>query len=152
MKNAFKFILKALFILKIFKFFLFFLDQASISSDLSQILIMQYIIHKIHKIFLAIRTNSPFLYTSSIFHLLTSKVFSLPLYLSYFSPPYIKSIFPTSAIYPIHAVSRNQWARESCKNWHFFNLSLLPQRITGITGLTITDFLSLRLIKLVYFR
>ena len=38
-----------------------------------------------------------------------------------------KNIFPTSAIYPIQAVSRNQGTRESCKDWHSFNFVLLPQ-------------------------
>ena len=38
---------------------------------------------------------------------------------------------------------------KSRKDWHWFNLSLLPQSMTVITGLTTTNSFSLRLIKLV---
>ena len=40
---------------------------------------------------------------------------------------YTKSIFPTSAIWPTPATSRDQGARESCEDWHRFNLSFLPE-------------------------
>ena len=38
---------------------------------------------------------------------------------------------------------------KSPKDWHWFNLSLLPQSMPVITGLTTTNYFSLRLIKLV---
>ena len=38
-----------------------------------------------------------------------------------------KIILLISAIQPVQAAPRDQGARESCKDWHCFNLSLLPQ-------------------------
>ena len=38
-----------------------------------------------------------------------------------------KNIFPTSVIYPIQTVARDQEARESRKGWDCFHLYLLPQ-------------------------
>ena len=40
-----------------------------------------------------------------------------------------KTIFPTSAIQPIQAVSSDKGVRKPCKEWHCFNLFLLPQSI-----------------------
>ena len=74
----------------------------------------------IHEIIFTISTNTHFFYTSAIFHLPTSCVQP-----SQRSTP--KNIFPTSSIWPIQAAPRDQGARESCEDWHCFNLSLLPQ-------------------------
>ena len=72
----------------------------------------------VHKIILTISTNTPFLYTTAIFHLL----------IFMYSPTIqIKIIFPTSTIYI--ADSGCQGVRESCEDWHFFDLSPLPQSI-----------------------
>ena len=78
-----------------------------------------------------------FTLTYSRNHLYNPHQHSLLLYLSSFSPPYFlratiptiytKNIFPTSSIWPIQAAPRDQGARESCEDWHCFNLSLLPQ-------------------------
>ena len=64
---------------------------------------------------------------------------------------YTKNIFPASKISAIQAVSRDQGTREYCEDWHCFNPSLLPQTMDSESS-DITDFLSLRLIKLVYCR
>ena len=64
---------------------------------------------------------------------------SLPLYLSSFwnlclfmqlslqSPPKIFS--PTSTIQPIQVLTRVQWPRGCCEEWHCFNLYLLPWKM-----------------------
>ena len=71
------------------------------------------------KIILIIPTNTPFLYTSAIFHL-------PPLALNH--PNNLQQdFFPASAISPIQVASRDQGAREPCEEWHCFNLSRLPQ-------------------------
>ena len=73
----------------------------------------------VHKIILTIPTNTPFLYISS-------------------TPPYVcvqPSLQSTSKVFLYHShlsnldESRNQWARESCEDWHYFNLSPLPKSI-----------------------
>ena len=63
----------------------------------------------VHKITLTVPTNSPFPYTSVILHLLI-----LPYKLH--NNPHQK-YFPTSAIEPISAASRDQEARKSCEDW-----------------------------------
>ena len=68
----------------------------------------------VHKIILTIPTNTPFLYISVILHLL---IFPYKL-LNNLHQKY----FPTSAIEPIQATSRDQEAWKSCEDWHCFNL------------------------------
>ena len=75
----------------------------------------------VQKIILTISTNAPFLYTSSIFAYLFLRK-TIPTI-------YTKNIFPTLVIYPIQTASRDHGAKESCKDWHCFNLSFLPQSI-----------------------
>ena len=69
----------------------------------------------VHKIILTSPTNTPFLYTSVILHLL---IFSYKL-LNDLHQKY----FPTSAIGPIPAVLRDKESRKYCGDWHCFNLS-----------------------------
>ena len=75
----------------------------------------------VHKIILAIPTNTPFLYTSTVFSLY------LPIFphdhpsnphQKYFS--YLNHLVNSSCV-------KGQGARESCDDWHCFNLSFLPQ-------------------------
>ena len=47
---------------------------------------------------------------------------------------------------------RGKGCWESREDWHCFTLSLLPQSVILITGITTTNFLSLRIIELVYWR
>ena len=72
----------------------------------------------VHKIILAIATNTPFLCTSAIFYLLLF-VYNHPNNLH-------QNIFPTSTISPFQVASRDQGAGES-EDLHFFNLSILLQ-------------------------
>ena len=72
----------------------------------------------VHKIILAIATNTPFLCTSAIFCLLLF-VYNHPNNLQ-------QNIFPTSTISPFQVVSRDQGAGES-EGLHFFDLSILLQ-------------------------
>ena len=80
----------------------------------------------VQKIIFTISTNTPFLYTSAIFH--------LPKLLRTIYP---KNIFPASAIQPIQTASRDHGARV------LISPSFLKVQ-TVITGLTFTDSLSLR--------
>ena len=74
----------------------------------------------VHKIILAIQTNTPFYYSTT--------VFSPSFFLQTTIPKiYTQNIFPTSDIYPIQAEATDQGARESCEDWHCFNLSFVPQ-------------------------
>ena len=75
----------------------------------------------VHKIILAIPTNTLFLYTSTVFSLY------LPIFphdhpsnphQKYFS--YLNHLVNSSCV-------KGQGARESCDDWHCFNLSFLPQ-------------------------
>ena len=76
----------------------------------------------VHKIILLIDSDNSFFYTSALLHLpnfcLQESLQSTP-----------ENIFSTSAIKPIQAASRDQWARKSCEEWHCFTLCLLPQII-----------------------
>ena len=60
-------------------------------------------------------TNTSFLHTSVILHLLIF-LYNLPNNLH-------QKYFPTSAIEPIQAASRDHETRRSCEDWHCFNLS-----------------------------
>ena len=73
----------------------------------------------VHKIILTIPTNTQFLYTSVILHLL---IFPYNLLNNHH-----QKYFPTSAIEPFQAASRDQGARKSCEDWNCVNLPLLPQ-------------------------
>ena len=96
----------------------------------------------IHKIIFTIPINLLFLYTSVIFYLL---------HFAYnHSNNLNQNIFPSFTISPIWTVSWDQGARESCEDWHFFNSTFFLKVWTMITGLTITDSLSLKLRKLEY--
>ena len=99
----------------------------------------------IHEIILTIPTNTPFFYTSAIFYLSTScvqpsqrstpKIFSLP--------------------HPFNQFRLHQRTRELGSLMRTDTVSVSPFFLkvrTVITGLTITDFLSLRLRKLVHYR
>ena len=109
---------------------------------------------------------------TSIFHLATCSqnhsynphLHYLPLYLNQSLPRYfyiqqslqspLKTISPTLTIQPIQAVLRAQWASlmwtDTFALFHCFRKALsFPKAWTGITALTITDSLSLRLRKLV---
>ena len=91
------------------------------------------------------KNQSDILYTSAIFTSLFLRT-TIPTF-------YNKNILPTSAISSIQATSRDQRARESCEEWHCFNLSLFFLKVWAvITGLAITNSLSLRFRKLVYCR
>ena len=72
----------------------------------------------IHKIILAIATNTPFLCTSAIFYLLLF-VYNHPNNLH-------QNIFPTSTISPFQVASRDQGAGKS-EGLYFFDLSILLQ-------------------------
>ena len=63
----------------------------------------------VHKIILAIQTNTPFYYSTT--------VFSPSFFLQTTIPKiYTQNIFPTSDIYPIQAEATDQGARESCED------------------------------------
>ena len=75
----------------------------------------------VHKIILAIPTNTPFYYSTTV---LTSLLFT------YNHPKiYTKNIFSTSGIYPIQSESKDQGPREYYEDWHIFNLFLLRQSV-----------------------
>ena len=98
----------------------------------------------VHTTNATISTKNPFLYIFTfLFHpyLFTKSSLQSPLTLPSSKPQqfftslflrtiiltiYTKNIFPTSTIELIQAASRDQGARESCEDWHCFNLSLLP--------------------------
>ena len=65
---------------------------------------------------------------------------------------YTKNVFSLSTTSSIQAAPRDQWARKSFEDWNCFNLSLLSQSLNSENRLTITDYLLLRLWKLVYCR
>ena len=69
-----------------------------------------------HKIILTLPTNPLTLPSSIPLRVLTSLFLRIT-----------KNIFATLTISPIQSASRNQGARKSCDEWHYFNLPLLPQ-------------------------
>ena len=100
----------------------------------------------------------PYLFTKSslqspltLYSYITQQCFTSLLLRTTIPTIYTKNIFPASKISAIQAVSRDQGTREYCEDWHCFNPSLLPQTMDSESS-DITDFLSLRLIKLVYCR
>ena len=73
----------------------------------------------VYKIILKIPTNAPLIYTSAILHLLI---------FAYNHPNNVhQKCFPYLSHLAISTASREQGARESCEDWHCFNISLLPQ-------------------------
>ena len=88
----------------------------------------------VHKIILTISTNTPCLYTSAIFHLSHTSRTTVPTI-------YTKNVLATSVISPIQVTSTDQRAREPSEEvW------------AVITGLTITNSLSLRFRKFIHCR
>ena len=96
----------------------------------------------VHIIIFTTSTSTPFLYTLSISYLLIFG-YSHPNNLHQKHFPYLNHLVNSGCL---------KGTLGSTEDWHCFNLSLLPQSMTVITGLTITDSFSLRLIKLVYYR
>ena len=88
----------------------------------------------VHKIILTISTNTPCLYTSAIFHLSHTSRTTVPTI-------YTKNVLATSVISLIQVTSTDQRAREPSEEvW------------AVITGLTITNSLSLRFRKFIHCR
>ena len=88
----------------------------------------------VYKIILTIPTNAPLIYTSAILH---PTIFT-------------KNVFPTSTISPFQLRQGNRELGSLVRTGTVLISPFFLKVWTVITGLTITDSLSLRLRKLVY--
>ena len=85
---------------------------------------------RVQKIILTIPTNTPFLYTSGIFH--------VPFLRTTIPTIYAKNVISTSAIWPVQAASRDQWAKESCEIGYYLTSHFFLKQWVVITGGTQT--------------
>ena len=84
----------------------------------------------VQKIILTIPTNTPFIY-------ITQQFFTSLFLHTTIATIYTKNISPTLNIpYQLRLRQGSRGVMEYCENWHCFNLSLLPQSMIVIAGLT----------------